>query len=243
MMGQQFPGPWLQPQQAPAAKPNEGPTTNAESEVRAPRRVIRKEMEERVDAKCNQGQKPHRVRVKAGGGIDGGCEGKNEFDEALKSLVPRILDVSCVKWKYQPPNNVGKMKNAIDNEFEYVGSHLSEKGLKNAVKRQMKTERSKMKGWFLSGMKDCPVFIEPNQWARLCEYWSKPETKEKAQRMANARKQVKRTSNVGLAGKARKVAQLVRNLRFFSLHTSDILLYHIEWCASLGWLHSNSQSH
>ena len=37
------------------------------------------------------------MRVKACGGIDGGCEGKNEFDEALRSLVSRILDVSCVR--------------------------------------------------------------------------------------------------------------------------------------------------
>ena len=69
-----------------------------------------------------------------------------------------------------------------------MGNNLSERGFKNAVKRQMKTERSKMKAWFLSGKKECPVYIEPDQWARLCEYWSKPETEQKAMRMANARK-------------------------------------------------------
>ena len=212
MMGQQFPGPWMES----AAKRSDGRTTKADSEARAARRAIRKEMEERVDARRMQGQKPHRVRVKAGGGIDGGCEGKNEFDESLRSLVPRILDVSCVKWNDQDPHSVEKLRSAIDNQFEYVGTHLSDKGFKNAVKRQMKTERSKMKGWFLSGKKECPVSIEPDQWARLCEYWTRPETEEKAQRMANARKQVKRISNVGRAGKAGKEAQLVRILLYFS---------------------------
>lgn len=210
MMGQQYPGPWMQSQQGRSDMSSEGPSTRAESEARAARRAIRKEMEERVDARRNQGQKPHRVRVKSGGGIDGGCEGKNEFDELLRSLVPRILDVSCVRWADQPAHSVEKLRSAIDNEFEYVGQHLSERGFKNAVKRQMKTERSKMKGWFLSGKKECPVSIEPDQWARLCEYWSKPETEEKAQRMANARKQVKKISNVGRAGKAGKEGQLVR---------------------------------
>jgi hypothetical protein len=147
---------------------------------------------------------------------DGGCEGKNEFDEALRSLVPRILDVSILKWKDQSPSSVDKLRSAIDNEFEYLGTNLSEKGFKNAVKRQMKTERSKMKGWFLGGKKQCPVFIEPDQWARLCEYWSKPETEEKAQRMANARKKVKNQSNVGRTGKAGKEAQLVGVLCFYS---------------------------
>jgi hypothetical protein len=154
------------------------------------------------------------VKVKAGGGIDGGCEGKNEFDEALRTLVPRILDVSIVRWKDQLPQSVEKLRSALDAEFEYVGTNLSEKGFKNAVKRQMKTERSKMKGWFLGGKKECPVTIEPDQWARLCEYWSKPETEEKAQRMANARRQVKRASTVGRAGKAGKEAQLVGEVCF-----------------------------
>jgi hypothetical protein len=66
-----------------------------------------------------------------------------------------------------------------------------------------------MKGWFMSGKKQCPVFIEPDQWARLCEYWSAPETEQKAQMMAKARTQVKNMSNVGRGGKARKEAELV----------------------------------
>ena len=90
-----------------------------------------------------------------------------------------------------------------------MGNGLSERGFKNAVKRQMKTERSKMKAWFLGGKRECPVTIEPEQWARLCEYWSKPETEQKALRMSNARKAVKNQSTVGRAGKAGKEALLV----------------------------------
>jgi hypothetical protein len=208
----------MQQSQATVASASEAGTTKAESEARAARRAVRKEMEERVDARCTQGQKPHRVRVKAGGGIDGGCEGKNEWDEALRSLVPRILDVSCVTWNDQHPNSVAKLRSALDAQFEYLANPLSDKGFKNAVKRQMKTERSKMKTWFLAGKKDCPVSIEPDQWARLCEYWSKPETEAKAQRMANARKQVKRTSSVGRAGKAGKELQLVWFLSYIVAH-------------------------
>ena len=91
--------------------------------------------------------------MKQGGGIDGGCEGKNAFDEALRSLVPRFLDVSCLRWKSQQPSSVEKLRSAIDVQFEYLDHNLSDLGFKNAVKRQMKTERSKMKGWYLSGKK------------------------------------------------------------------------------------------
>jgi hypothetical protein len=111
------------------------------------------------------GQKPHTLRVRAGGGIDGGYEGKNAFDEVLHSLVPRILDVSILKWKLQHPSSVEKLRSAIDNDFEYLGHSISNIGIKNAVKCQMKIERAKMKGWFMSGIKQCPVFIELYQWA------------------------------------------------------------------------------
>ena len=204
MMGQQFPGPWMQPQQAPAALQNEGPTLKPESEARAARRAHRKDIEEKMDARWAVGQKPHKVRVKAGGGIDWGCEGKNEFDKTLWSLVPRILDVSYVKWKDQSPCSIDKLRSALDNEFEYLENNLSEKGFKNAVKRHMKTERSKMKAWFLGGKKECPIYIELDQWTRHCEYWSKPKTKWKENKMANARKLVKNQSTIGQASKARK---------------------------------------
>ena len=66
-----------------------------------------------------------------------------------------------------------------------------------------------MKAWFLGGKKECPVYIEPDQWARLCIYWTKPETEEKALKMANARRLVKKQSTVGRAGKVGKEAILV----------------------------------
>ena len=209
MMGSQYPNPWMP--QAPATgqgTQNLG-KPRPESEARATRRAARKEVDSNVELRRSGGKKPHTLRVKLGGGIDAGCEGKNAFDEALRSLVPRILDVSCLRWKLQHPSSVEKLRSAIDNQFEYLEHNLSDLGFKNAVKRQMKTERSKMKSWFLSGKKECPVFIEPDQWARLCEYWSKPETEQKAQLMAQARANVKNTSNVGKAGRAGKEAILV----------------------------------
>ena len=208
--GQPYPSHWIPPPEVPEHLQNQS-KVRAESEARATRRANRKEAESNVDLRRSGGHKPYTLRVKPGGGIDGGCEGKNAFDEALRSLVPRILDVSVLKWKFQHPSSVEKLRSAIDNEFEYLGHRLSDIGFKDAVKRQMKTERAKMKGWFMSGKKECHVFIEPDQWARLCEYWSAPETEQKAQLMAKARQQVKNMSNVGRTGKAGKEAQLVSN--------------------------------
>jgi hypothetical protein len=213
MMGQPYANQWMAPPAPGIQQLQDQSKIKTESEARATRRASRKDAETNVEVRRCGGQKPHTLRVKAGGGIDGGCEGKNAFDEALRSLVPRILDVSVFKWKLQHPGSVEKLRAAIDNEFEYLGHSLSDIGFKNAVKRQMKTERAKMKGWFMSGKTQCHVFIEPDQWKRLCEYWSAPEIEQKAQMMAKARNQVKNMLNVGRGGKAAKEALLVSSTK------------------------------
>ena len=45
----------------------------------------------------------------------------------------------------QNPSSIEKLMSAIDNEFEYLEYNLSNPGFKNAVNKQMKTKRSKMK--------------------------------------------------------------------------------------------------
>jgi hypothetical protein len=64
------------------------------------------------------------LRVKDGGDIDGGCTGKNAWDNAVRSLVPRILDISVVEWEAQKSAAVEKLRNALDADFEYVPQML-----------------------------------------------------------------------------------------------------------------------
>jgi hypothetical protein len=158
MMGHQYPCQWMpQPPHVEQVTHNLS-RVKLEREARATRRATRKEVETAVDLRRFGGQKPHTLRVKMGGGIDGGCEGKNAFDEALHSLVPRILDVIILKWKLQHPSSVEKLRSANDNEFEYLEHNLSVLSFKNVVKRQMKIERSKIKGWLMSGKNKMPCF-------------------------------------------------------------------------------------
>jgi hypothetical protein len=42
------------------------------------------------------GKKPSQVKVKVGGKIDGGCDGKNQWDDNVHTLVPQMLDVSII---------------------------------------------------------------------------------------------------------------------------------------------------
>jgi hypothetical protein len=109
--------------------------------------------------------------VKDGGDIDGGCTGKNAWDNAVRSLVPRILDISVVEWEAQKSAAVEKLHNALDADFEYVPQTLSQRGFRNAIKRFMKTERSRLKAHYMGGDTVCPIHIDSHQWEKLQQYW------------------------------------------------------------------------
>jgi hypothetical protein len=67
-----------------------------ESVDRANRRHKRREYEAAAVSKTMGGHKPNKLRIKEGGDINGGCLGKNAWDGAVRSLVPRILDMSII---------------------------------------------------------------------------------------------------------------------------------------------------
>ena len=53
--------------------------------------------------RATAGVKPNRLFVLLGGEVDATCKGKNAWDEALRDLVPKCLDMSVVAWsKYEP---------------------------------------------------------------------------------------------------------------------------------------------
>lgn len=158
------------------------------------------------------GKKPHNITVNDLGEIDPGCAGKNAWDSSVRAYVPRILDMSIIDWEKQKPQSVQKLRDALDKDFEYLGNDLSMLGFRNAIKRYLKTERSRLKAHFLlGGEDDCPSHVNPDQWARLQEYWGTDKQVKKAATMANARRQVKNYSSVGRKGKGAKEVQMVRD--------------------------------
>jgi hypothetical protein len=116
------------------------------------------------------GQKPYTLRVKAGREITGGCLGKNASDAAVRTSVPRTLDMSVLSWKEQSPDAIAELREHLDCDFEYVGYHLTESRFRNAVKRFMKTECARLKMQYKEGHTTCPIHIEEEQWTRLKEY-------------------------------------------------------------------------
>ena len=58
----------------------------------------------------------------------------------------------------------------MDNDFEYMEQNLSTLGFRNAIKRYLKTEWSRLKAHFLlNGEHECPSHVNPDQWERLVD--------------------------------------------------------------------------
>ena len=193
---------YMQPQPLPT------PQLTLDSVDRAERRRKRKVSDADVKGRVTVGKKPNQVRVKAGGEIAGG-HGKNAWDAAVRTFVPRILDMSVLSWEGQSTSALNLLRERLDRDFEYVGYSLSENGFRNAVKRFMKTERSRLKVKYREGHKECPVHIEEDQWNRLIKYWDTDDHKEKSRKMSIARGSVKTLSIVGRKGIDGREADLV----------------------------------
>jgi benzoyl-CoA reductase/2-hydroxyglutaryl-CoA dehydratase subunit BcrC/BadD/HgdB len=110
--------------------------------------------------------------MKPTGDIDGACEGKNTWDDAVRTFVPRIMDISAIEWEHHKPKSVQKLREALESEFEFVGGELTRQDFRNAIKRYLKGERSRLKAKNLTGHSDCPVHVQPMQWETLKEYWT-----------------------------------------------------------------------
>jgi hypothetical protein len=156
------------------------------------------------------GKKPHSVSVTAAGEIDAGCLGKNAWDSLVRMYVPRILDMSVIDWDKQKPEAVQKLRQIMNHNFEYLENDLSVLGFRNAIKRYLKTERSRLKTHLTTEGPDVvPIHVFPEQWERLITYWGTEKQVKKAESMSLARKQVKNFSSVGRKGRAGKEATLV----------------------------------
>jgi hypothetical protein len=167
-----------------------------DSAARGSHRRKRKILDDAVQGRTGAGQKPHTVRVKASGEIAGRYEGKNARDVAMRTNVPRTLDMSVLSWKEQSPDAIAELREQLDREFEYVGYQLTVQGFRNVVKRFMKSKCSRLKKQYQEGHTACPIHIEEDQWTRLKQYWNTDSKVEKSRKMSQARSFVKALSTV-----------------------------------------------
>jgi hypothetical protein len=182
-----------------------------DSEERSCRRKRKAEYDLESRRRATAGRKPNRVFVLPGGEVDVTCEGKNAWDEALRELVPKCLDMSVVSWSKHEEHTLQRLRAALDNEFEYIGCPLSIHSFRQSVMKYLKAERARLKLWWLKDKDTAPpLHISDAEWANLKAYWSTDAQKIKAQKMTLARRSVRSDGLVGRRGRAAREAPLVR---------------------------------
>jgi hypothetical protein len=92
--------------------------------------VLEGEIEERRKA----GLAPYKVEVTKNGKIDGACDGKNEWDNALQGIVPRCLNMAIVKVGDQNPVDMSELHRQLDDLFEYLNHELSAHNFRDCIR-------------------------------------------------------------------------------------------------------------
>ena len=143
--------------------------------------------------------------------MDVTCEGKNAWDEAIRELVPKCLDMSVVSWSKHEEHTLQRLRAALDNEFEYLGNPLSIHGFRLSVMKFLKAERARLKqAWVKDKDSAPPLHVSDAEWASLKAYWSTDAQKVKAEKMTIARQSVRSDGLLGRRGRAAREARLVR---------------------------------
>jgi hypothetical protein len=79
------------------------------------------------------------------GKIDGACDGKNEWDNALRGLVPQYLNMAIVKVGDQNLVDMSELHRQLDDLFKYFNHELSAHNFKNYIRRFMKSKQAQLK--------------------------------------------------------------------------------------------------
>jgi hypothetical protein len=65
-------------------------------------------------------------------------EENNVWDEIIRTLIPKIFNISVIEWDHHKSESLDKLKASFDANFEYVGNVLFVVGFRNVVNRWLK---------------------------------------------------------------------------------------------------------
>jgi hypothetical protein len=154
--------------------------------------------------------------VTKNGKIDGACDGKNEWDNALRRLVPRCLNMAIVKANDQSPVDMSELHGQLDDLFEYLNHELSARNFRNCIRQFMKFKPARLKTCYKrNGCTTCPMGVDANQRTSLVAYWFEQDTKKKIDQLTDARGVIINVSRYGHGGKTRAEAKLVCHFQPF----------------------------
>jgi hypothetical protein len=110
------------------------PSSRSKADTRTQQRVAKKTLEFEAEERKKKGMPPHKVEVTKHGKIDGSCDGKTDWDNAMRGLAPHILNMAVVKVGEQNPVDMAELCSQLDDLFEYIHHELSARGFRDCVR-------------------------------------------------------------------------------------------------------------
>jgi hypothetical protein len=186
------------------------PSSRSKADIKTQQRLAKKTIKFEAEERKGKRLPPHKVEVTKHGKIDGSCDGKNDWDNAMRGLAPRILNMVVVKVGEQNHVDMAELRNQLDNLFEYIHHELSARGFRDCVRQFMKSKKSRLKKRYQKdGHIGCPLGVDVDQWPAFVKYWEERNTQKKTSQLTCARGTVTKLSKYGRGGKAAAKAKLV----------------------------------
>ena len=194
-----------------------------ESLKRRERRANKREADDNAKRREKSGLRPFVVEVKPDGLIDSSCDGHLKWQENIRDVTPRILDMSVIRYDDQNESSKTRLRDSLRCKFEFVGNEVSDKSLDTMIKTWLRKDRERVKR-IHGGKTEAPQRYTDKQWDLMRTYWGSPSSKVLSDKMAETRKKVQNNPRVGRQGYAGKKAKLVGIYMIFLCIHSKISL-------------------
>ena len=191
------------------------------------RREKKREADEIARRRESAGLRPYVVRVRVTGIVDSGCEGHLKWQEYIRDLTPRFLDMSVFKYEDQNENSKAKLRDALRKKFEFVDHEVTDASLDKMIKTWMRKDRERMKR-FHGSKEKAPERYTNMEWETMRKYWDSDSSKQESERMSKHRGKVAHNPRVGRLRYGGKSAKVV------SVYTSAVKRFLFE-CVHCGY--------
>ena len=77
--------------------------------------------------------------------IDSGCAGHLKWQQYIRNLTPRMMDMSVIHYENQKESSKKLLRDDLKNKFEFVDNQVTDKTLDRMSKKWLRKDRHRVK--------------------------------------------------------------------------------------------------
>jgi hypothetical protein len=147
----QYPGAWMQ-----VPTPLDDHVT-PESAARSAKRHRRREYNNVAASRSNVGHMPNQLHIKLGGYVDQSSAAKNAWDDAIRSLVPELLDMNVIEWEGTEARVPTEVEGSLGSRIRVLGLPLEYAGIQRCREALHKDREKSPEGKVLGRRYAMPI--------------------------------------------------------------------------------------